>query len=333
MYQHLHGITQENQLNHFRIPETRKSSVFLRLSVLTIAIICPYAIGITMPLWLELSIFGFFVIITGIPHGAIDHIVAAKVYRLENTLTDKIKFYGGYLISMFLLGIVWIVSPITGFIIFLATSIYHFGQGDLAYITATQKRFTEKEILLFVTRGVMLLAMPILIHSDITAPIIESATSGAISSQNSIFEHGQYIAILAFLLHIALFIVFIPPWRNAIYRRELYLIILLGVLFFVAHPLVSFAVYFGVWHGLNHFFELRDFLQDSETEIKFANLYRQTVPFTILSFSGLAVLWLIHGAIGLQNQMISLLFILISVLTLPHMLLIDRMYRNTKPVD
>lgn len=324
--------TQHIDLITFRIPETRKSRVFVYLTLFTFIIIFPYAMGISIPIWLELSIFGFFIIVTGIPHGAVDHIVAAKVYKLENTFADKIKFYSSYLLSMLLLGLVWIISPLSGFIIFLASSIYHFGQGDLAYVTSRisggQKQFKVIETLLIISRGTMLIAMPVLFHTDITSPIIESATSGAISAQILNYENGSILGAAAFLFHLVVFLLFLPPWRNTIFRREFYLILILGSLFVFAHPLVSFAVYFGIWHGLNHFFELRDFLRNGGSNLSFFKLYKETIPFSLLSFFGLAVLWLVQDAIGLQNQMVSLLFILISVLTLPHMLLIDRMYNK-----
>jgi Brp/Blh family beta-carotene 15,15'-monooxygenase len=318
----------------FRTPETRKPAIFVRLSIFTFIIICPYAMGISMPIWLELSIFSFFIIVTGIPHGAIDHIVAAKVYKLENTMADKMKFYSSYLLAMLLLGAVWIISPLSGFIIFLATSVYHFGQGDLAYVTSRISGFKQQlksvETLLFISRGMMLIAMPVLFHTEITSPIIESATRGSISAQNFVYENGPVLATVAFLFHLVIFLLFLPPWRNTIFKREFYLILILGSLFLFAHPLVSFAVYFGLWHGLNHFFELRDFLQDGGSDVSFVKLYKETIPFTLLSFFGLSILWLAQDAIGLQNQMVSLLFILISVLTLPHMLLIDRMYSNSR---
>jgi len=97
-------------------------------------------------------------------------------------------------------------------------------------------------------------------------------------------------------------------------------------MFLFAHPLVSFGIYFGIWHSLNHFFELRDHLTESESTASFFDLYKRTVPFTLISFVGLFFLWYLLGVTGSENQMISLLFILISVLTLPHMLLINRMY-------
>lgn len=322
----------ETYVQGFRIPETRKPGRFYKLSLITFAISIPYLTGIALPLWIELSIFGFFIIVTGIPHGAVDHIVASDLYKLKDEIWDKLKFYSGYLTTMLIIGGIWLISPLIGFTLFIVTSIYHFGQGDLAYTVGAEspaKLSAVASYTLNLSRGCMLISMPILLHTDITAPIIASATNSAILTDNMVYKYGDILAYSILLFHITTLLVWLNPGKSPVFRNEFLLTILLAVLFIVAHPLVSFAVYFGIWHGFNHFFELRDYLSDGSAEIDFISLYKKTVPFTLLSFVGLVILWLIQGALGIQDQMISLLFILISVLTLPHMLLIDRMYKQS----
>lgn len=307
------------------VPETRKHIPFLILCVITLLIILPYILGVNVPVWFELSVFAFFVIITGIPHGAVDHIVAAGVYNLEQTKKDRIRFYGIYLITMLALGVVWILSPILGFAIFIVISVYHFGQGDLSWLTGSMSRTAST--LLYTSRGLFLIGLPVLLHADITFPIIEAAVRRDLGDVGLLIRYGGVLSGLLVIQHL-FFLFFIPKTAPGTVFKEFILVILLGLLFYAAHPLVSFGVYFGLWHSLNHFYELRDHLKEGNQSFRFFSLYKKTIPFTLISFAGLAILWLIQGAIGIENQMISLLFILISVLTLPHMLLIDRMYRK-----
>lgn len=307
------------------VPETRKPFPFLILCLITLLLILPYVLGVNVPVWLELSVFAFFVIITGIPHGAVDHIVAAGVYNLEQTKKDQMRFYGTYLIIMLALGVVWIVSPILGFAIFIVISVYHFGQGDLSYLTGSMSR--TGSTLLYISRGLFLIGLPVLLHAEITFPIIEAAVQRDFGDGGFLITFGGVLSGVLIIQHLFL-LFFIPKTVPGAVFKEFLLVILLGLLFYAAHPLVSFGVYFGLWHSLNHFYELRDHLKDGNQSFRFFSLYKKTIPFTLISFAGLAILWLIQGAFGLENQMISLLFILISVLTLPHMLLIDRMYRK-----
>lgn len=317
----------ENNKSINRLPETRKKGFFYTLCSITLLFSTPYLLGMEIPEWLILTLFALFVIITGIPHGAVDHIVAASVYGLQNNLYDKFKFYSIYLFIMMVLGIVWIYSPLTGFIAFIIISIYHFGQGDLSYLISEMKPL--KRSLIYISRGMFLVALPILLHSEITIPIIEEAIQKEISQSFFLLEYATILSIVFLGLHF-ISLIYIALHTNISIHKEFLLTGLLALLFWTVHPLLSFGIYFGLWHSFNHFFELRDHLKSNDQKYSTASLYLKTVPFTLISFLGLGLLWFIQDAFGLENQMISLLFILISVLTLPHMILIDRMYQKSK---
>ena len=316
----------ERQINPERLPETKKTGLFLILCSITLLFSLPTIFGMVIPVWLVLSIFAFFIVVTGIPHGAVDHIVASSVYRLQNNFYDKFKFYSTYLFIMMLLGVVWIFSPIAGFFIFIAISVYHFGQGDLSYLISEMHPIYRS--LIYTSRGLFLVGLPILLHHEITIPIIEAAIQKELSRSLFLLESATLISKALLAQHF-LVLIFIAVHKRMTLYKEFLLTGLLALLFWTAHPLLSFGLYFGIWHSLNHFFELRDHLQMYDQNHSTFSLYLKTIPFTLISFIGLGFLWFIQGAFGLENQMISLLFILISVLTLPHMLLIDRMYQKS----
>lgn len=308
------------------LPKSRQWPLFGYLIGMTALVAITYLYFVDIPVHIELIFFALFVVATGIPHGAVDHIVAADVYKLNQNFKDQLKFYGTYLIVMACLGALWIVSPISGFVVFMITSIYHFGQGDLNWVSSSLESKTYLRAL-FVSRGIMLIVIPVVYHWQVTAPIIESASGFDITYIHWLVDHALYIAVIALLQHMMLMLGLIGKIKTRFIVQEYSLVIILAFLFFIANPLVSFALYFGIWHSLNHFFELRDHLslKNNSTD-SFFNLYKHTVPFTIISLIGLVLLWYILGAAGVKDQMISVLFILISVLTLPHMLLINQMY-------
>lgn len=318
----MHRIIDRN------LPKSRQWPLFGYLVGFSVFVILMYLILDNMPIQAELSFFVLFVVVTGIPHGAVDHIVAADVYKLEQNFRDQVKFYGTYLLVMACLGALWIVSPKSGFVIFMLTSIYHFGQGELNWISSSLKGKTYLSTL-FVSRGIMLLVVPVVYHWPVTFPIIESASGFDMTSLYWLVDNALYISVIALLQHMVLMLGLIGKIKTRFIVQEYSLVVILAFLFFVANPLVSFALYFGIWHSLNHFFELQDHLSlKSNTAGSFFNLYIHTVPFTIISLLGLTLLWYILGVTGVKDQMISVLFILISVLTLPHMLLIDQMYAH-----
>jgi positive regulator of sigma E activity len=56
--------------------------------------------------------------------------------------------------------------------------------------------------------------------------------------------------------------------------------------------------------------------------------YREAALFTILPFLGLGGLYWLTQSVGLHDRMIALLFIIIAVMTLPHMIIVERLYRE-----
>lgn len=324
--------------SNLTLPEIRKPAYFFPLLIFSLMFTLPYLLGYSMPIYLELTIFALFVVLTGIPHGAVDHLVAADVFDLELNWHDQLRFFGAYLGAMILFGLVWIASPITGFIIFLAISVYHFGQGDLSWLTLPSVPAT----ILYLSRGVMLLVLPIAGHLEITAPIIFEATGVDLSESGLLSDFALTLVIAAFAQHVLLVAV-IPVLSGAGFQgKEILLSLSLGFILIITHPLVGFGIYFGIWHALNHFFELRDHLwhrlRESGSVAASSNIsgfwwfYKKTIPFTALSFVGLVVLWLLMDSFGVREKMISLLFIMISVLTLPHMVVVHFLFDRRNPV-
>jgi len=108
--------------------------------------------------------------------------------------------------------------------------------------------------------------------------------------------------------------------------REALNVAVLVTLFGLVHPLVAFSVYFGGWHAPSHILELLRFFRERGDAMSMSQFYREAFLFTALPFVGLAGLYAATQSFGLQNQMIALLFILIAIMTLPHMVVVEKMY-------
>ena len=63
---------------------------------------------------------------TGLSHGAVDHLVASKCFQVRG-----VWFYLPYLAVSAATALVWVVSPPVALALFLAISVWHFGEGDL----------------------------------------------------------------------------------------------------------------------------------------------------------------------------------------------------------
>ena len=267
------------------------------------------------------------VVLTGMPHGAIDHLVAAQLYGLRFTWADQATFYGGYLALMALYGGLWVVAPVWSLMLFLVMTMYHFGQADLAYWTLPPVVARG----LYLSRGLLLIGGPIAAFPTLVDPIFSAIAGVQVSSwpllasaptlafAGIVGQHALALAATAFACGVGR-----DKWG-----REAINVSVLAALFGGVPPLVAFSVYFGLWHSLGHILELlRFFRRRGAGPASLPAFYREAALFTILPFVGLGGLYWATQSFGLEDQMIALLFIIIAVMTLPHMVIVERLYRE-----
>ena len=266
------------------------------------------------------------VLVIGIPHGAIDHIMAEKVYGLDNTWKGTAQFYGGYLGLMFVVGMLWLLEPVIGMLFFFAISIYHFGQADMEdFVTPG-----SSGIPWYVVRGSLVLGLILFSDTSVSYPIMAQALSMDPQTLAGALPAGPGALIVLSALYALLFSSAVLTGKVVNWARLLADSTLILILFLTAGPLVGFAVYFALWHSAGHIVEMQQFLREKRRPMSLKSFYKAAAPFTLISLFGLAVLAGINHAFGLEDQFIALMFILISVLTLPHMVIVDRMYAQLR---
>ena len=70
-----------------------------------------------------------------------------------------------------------------------------------------------------------------------------------------------------------------------------------------------------------------DFLSSKNEQIGFGWFYKETALFSAISYIGLVLIYFLVEAFGDEALLVAILFTLISVITLPHMLVVEQMYR------
>lgn len=186
-----------------------------------------------------------FALAIGIPHGAVDHLVA-----LPKTSKPKLAL----LITGYVLIAIAAVFAILhwnklGFQIVLVMSALHFGFGDAAFI-AEQDRLENRprmrakvQNMFAITSGVI----PVFI------PLLKDSTKSALQEINPVLitwasEIAPQIKFLVGFFFVATLVLLVKDNRT----REFIDLIFLAGLAIVAPPLISFAVYFGCWHAMRH---------------------------------------------------------------------------------
>ena len=259
---------------------------------------------------IEIPLFIVLVGTIGMLHGALDHQVAFQFYGLRADKMGWVKFLGGYIGIMILYGALWYVLPLLALIIFLALSVWHFGQSDMhSYSTS------KGENIMNITRSMAVLGVMFGMHLGEVQEIVDSVFPWQIPVQV-----GYIMAGGGLLLHVAALLWFKPaPLRWALFDT-----VWLSIVSAVLPLLLAFAVYFALWHSANHLNELRTYLHYK----RWTSLVWNGLPFTALALVIIAVFALMLPSGGNPLEWVLFLFIAISLMTMPHMLLVDKMMRR-----
>ena len=230
----------------------------------------------------------------GISHGAFD----GKIIWDSGSMKNALILYLIY-ISISLLGLMlWLISPTLGLFILLLISTIHFGHSDLAYIGNRQKYLKY-------SWGLAMTFMPLLFHHASVSEIFYLLTDSNAISSTLIFIKYLISLNLILLTSYVMFNLFkIKDKTYFLLMGELTIMIILG---YYLHPLVWFAFYFCILHGIRALINYNfNFFSDTLWLILF------TAPITLI---------IIYMNLDLSLEGFLFVFPILACLTIAHMLL------------
>lgn len=274
-------------------------------------------------------VFVVSILLTGIPHGALDHLVEKKHAELNGQRFQLTTFLLNYIIRMVLYGIVWWVSPTIGLIVFFVISGWHFGETDLQYITGKNKVL---DWLMATTYGLFVLAVLLLNHIEETAEILSYFPSPGWDTSLMKLENTTKTLLQNMLgiLFLSVFVFHLIFYKgNFISYLYVFISLAVLVLLLIELPLlVGFTVYFSWWHSLRTLHRIAHFLETQTAEIiSIRQLAVQAIPFSLLAFLGIAGLVWWGGYSGQMSLVLVGLFIGIALLTAPHLEVMGKLFR------
>ena len=276
---------------------------------------------------------GYFLLLiggTGIPHGALDHIIAKN--NVERKAAFNIpRFLGKYVFAILAYSVCWIYLPSISLAIFLLISAWHFGETDLSDIQANKILVNTARLIW----GIFVLMLILLTHEQDAFSVIERITGKHPSAATvwQFFITYKWILLTTCGLFSGSFIIadiFRQRNMNSFLRStNLFLILIICSQL----PLLpSFALYFGGWHAICSFEITFKFLhqQKEETATNPLTLWKNALPMTFLAAFGFVFMAYIWTGLGIKSDPIPALFIFLSIITLPHLDVMDKLIRSEK---
>lgn len=282
-----------------------------------VAKIAGLADGPAIPLQMLLLAIG--VALFGVPHGGLDHVVAARVLAMrgaQNTLTRQAVFFVGYSLLALVVLLAWWWTPVVMLLLFLVASALHFALRDGALesnaVDASGLRLVHQFAL-----GAAPIVVPWLMYpgevglvfgwlSDTSPEIWQPPWTAAVS-----------YAVVAALTAIALLT---APAGNTRRRWEVAGTV---AIFVLLPPLIAFAWYFCFLHSLRHLLTLAHRLVPDGQRAALQWVAVRSLPLTIMTVVLAVIGYLYLGGAADANGMslAKVIFWGLAALTFPHMLL------------
>ena len=252
---------------------------------------------------IDLYISGFLLLAIGIPHGAGDHLIAAKIAQRENLTFHLRPFIVYYLGIMLVYAALWFVSPLISFIIFIAISVFHFG--DMEDVHPVEPAKTWVNLAKTICLGTGILSFILISHWPEAYRII---TDMHVNLPAKLPEFSMLSSLLFLLL----------GFQKKNFHSFFNSFFALVIGFFL--PLIpAFICYFSCCHAITSFEGMRKHLK-----MEILELYKKLIPFSACAL----LLGMLYMKLVANDLEVYPIFIFLSLLTLPHFLLMHKLIKR-----
>jgi lycopene beta-cyclase len=246
---------------------------------------------------------GFFSV--GLSHGAVDHLIDQK----NGGPKQLVRFVLKYTAKGALFGLLWILEPDLALAVFLLFSAWHFGQADF-------REWNIKSRIGSFAWGASVLAIILFFHLKETIVVLKTIDGLRIQqflrgwTESELFIGQITIVFSSFLMTIAF--------------RSKQMLLTMGYLLLAAllPLLVAFGTYFVMQHSMHGWKHLKTAFNMSSY-----NLWLKSLPFSI-GGALILLLFLLNNT----SEYVGLFFILLSCLSVPHILMMNQFYVRRKKV-
>ena len=312
------------------------------------------ATAVPLPTWVRYLPMALTVVLLGLPHGAVDHLVPSRLGEAVPVRSVRTGAAAVGLLYLLLGGgyaLVWLAAPQFAALAFVGLTWLHWGQGDVwalrELLGAEHLRSRRLRVATLIVRGGLPMLVPLLAAPDRYRAVLSAWVALFETGLDLpwLFAPGTRAALGAGFA--VLSIGTLAAGRLAVdgdedaarrgWRIDAAEVALLWAFFLLVPPLVAIGLYFACWHSLRHVVRLLLLAPDREppTEpIAFAvwlwgagrRFAREAAPLTALSLVLLAGFGVFVPATARTvPEYAALYLVFIAVVTLPHVVVVTLM--------
>tara|TARA_B100000780_G_scaffold149312_1_gene104365 strand:+ start:532 stop:1380 length:849 start_codon:yes stop_codon:yes gene_type:complete len=254
------------------------------------------------------------IVMIGLPHGAFDGAVAIAL-GYGNTLKSMLGFILGYIAIAASVVAFWLIFSDIALILFLIISVFHFGIGD-----SQSGKWLMRTTQIIAHGGLVVVGISILHRSEVELIFIH-----LVGSETALL--WQFLDMASFGLIAILIMYLVQAFLLPSIRIRFFELVGLGFAYYFLPPLVGFALYFCAVHSVRHlrytWVKLRLRAYGVRTLVLLACF------FTAISWiAGISIFWQMPNTETIDGAILRVIFIGLAALTVPHMLLVDGIFRR-----
>lgn len=269
--------------------------LLLSLFVLSLYLLSPFQ---SIQSGLGFSVLSIGMILIGIPHGAVDHLLESKMWDYKKAP----RFIAKYLALIACMGAFWFFAPLFALLVFLGYSAWHFGQADMKQWGVSQQ-------------------MSILWGGSVLVYMLGTH----ISESNIILS---YIANTQLPLSVPAMALL--PWFLFSFFKKNYPMLLTVLWLSLSSQiplLMAFGTYFIGQHSISSWKHLQQHLNTNSKRI-----WIHSLPFHLGAWAILLIFFIVWPKIQSQvNSSVNLwgiFFVFISCVSLPHAFYMNTIYKK-----
>ena len=271
------------------------------------------------------------IVLLGIPHGAADMLVATKNASCKKSFSAT-NFHLNYAGRLILFALLFWLFPVATNLLFILCASFHFGETDLISFNTANKAGK-----FFITSyGILILFVIILPHFETLIPLFGLFKSGLKNEVliSYIDTYRYYLLIITVIIFILITIWYLLT--NSVKHKIFFLFFIeyisLLIILYNLPMILGFTFYFVLWHSL---FSLKNIFQylGKDGMISHGVIAKQISLYSLIAFLGFFVFAFAGVLILNYNSLIAYVFLLLAVLTAPHMQVMHHMYINLKKLS
>jgi len=332
---HDYGVPDESRRNLVR---WFVRPVWFVLGALAVVFIALRTLGLSVPPRYRYVPFLATLVVFGLPHGAVDHLVPSRLRDERPTLRAVAVVIVLYTFGVAVYAVAWFVAPTASFVFFILLTWLHWGQGDLHAalgLLGTRVDGAGRYVTL-AARGALPMLVPLVAFPEVYREVAD-ATIGVFDDRGAeavahVFTLESRAVVAAVVVALCVGSVVATLLSSGRWRTEAGELSLLVFYFSAVPPILAVGFYFALWHSTRHIGRLlaldptaRERVEEGDAVGALKKFAYDATPLTVGALVILVGLYFVAQPPLTLEGIFATYLVLLAVLTLPHFCVVSLM--------